>query len=122
MKKKFKLSKIDPDGIIYILESIVGLILTIGIFAAIFNKNDSSSDNLGIITLGLCFCTDIALIILSFKMKKMTRERNNQRGKCSSHATGISSKILILEKKKKAINSIKMVIEFLTLYFFMIIK
>ena len=120
MKKKFRPNKIDFDGTIYILDSIVGLFLTAIIFIVIFNQGNATDTNIKIVACAICSLLNIPIVWLSIKMKKRTHERNKELEINPNNQTGISHKILVLDKKRRIINIIMLIIETLSLLHFLI--
>ncbi len=108
--KKLRPRKSLFKEILYPLESILGLILTIIMFVAICKKSNYSE--LRIIIVGLvCAILDIVSIYNAFKMAKKTKERQKLLDRNPSLVTGKSKSILEIEKEKKIANSLKLTIE-----------
>ena len=108
--KNFQPRKSLFKEVLYTLESILGLVLTIVIFVVINEKSDYSG--IRIIIVGVvCAFLDIVSISRAFKMAKKTKERQKQLDRNPGTATGKSKRILEIEKEKKIANSLKIAIE-----------
>ena len=104
------------EEILYPLERVFSTVFTIILFAAIKIRSNYSGSTILAVFL-ICLALDVITIILACKMSTMTKERQRQQERNPDVATGKSHRILEIEKIKKILNTIKIVIEasFLTI-------
>ena len=120
MRRIFKFEKSRFKGIIYILESVFGLCLTVILFTVIYAKAEAKNEDIETMAFVICFVIDAIMIGISIKMKTLATKRERQKERNPDHATGISKLILKLEHPKKIINTAKMIIMTLSLCFFIL--
>jgi len=103
--KKMRRKNYALEGTSYLIESILGLIMTIILFSVLKNmKTDWTSIVRGA-SLGICLLLDGLSIWRSVEMKKFARKRKNE-GKGS----GLSAEIVYQNEKKTIYLIIKMII------------